>query len=483
MSAMSTAMSNGTIYRFENIGPIDRAELELGDLTVIAGRNNTGKTYLVYALYGFLTGWPHAGPFGRPASRISVIPRYSSPVFDRVVESVKKHGEASIPMDRETLIDERRTIMRRICSVFADIGFDDVFNAPEADFSKTSLDIELASPDPESDLSKEFGTQQTGTAVVIRYDGKTIDAILDTGLRPLRNESTKLRVLLTRAYISFLFSEFPVKPFLLTSERYGISLFFRDIDRNRSDIIDAMQKARRNGKANVAGILDFVDSASSRYFLPVHDNIRFTRDIPRLGRRKSSRRGRALSGDIGKMMKGNYRVSDDDILFVTESSDEDEVAIPLYMTSSSVRELSDFYFFVRHAADRYDLLIVDEPESHLDTANQIRMARLLARAVNAGLKVLITTHSDYIIKEINNLIMIHNLNDSTRKKAARKHKYTSSDRIDPARIRAYVAENNSLTRCNIDQYGLEMPVFDDTIDNINRVANDLVSRIAVEADD
>ena len=32
---------------FKNIGPIKNAELELDDLTIIAGQNNTGKTYLV----------------------------------------------------------------------------------------------------------------------------------------------------------------------------------------------------------------------------------------------------------------------------------------------------------------------------------------------------------------------------------------------------------------------------------------------------
>lgn len=479
MSSPNAAISNGIVYRFRNIGPIAGAELELGDLTVIAGRNNTGKTYLVYTLYGFLAGWPHVGPFGAarpgPASRI--------PVVDRLVESVAARGEASIPMDRETLIGERKIVMRRICSVFADVGFDDVFNAPDADFSETRLDIELASPAPECAVSKEFQTRQAGAAIVIRYDGKKIDAILDTGRLLPNNNPTGLRALLARAYISFLFPEFPIKPFLLTSERYGISLFYRDIDRNRSDIVDAIQKARRNEKTNVAEVLDFVDSASSRYFLPVHDNIRFTRNIPRLGGRKGGHRGRTLSGDIGKMMKGNYRVADDDILFVPESSGEDGVALPLYRTSSSVRELSDFYFFLRHVADRRDLLIIDEPESHLDTANQIGMARLLARAVNAGLKVLITTHSDYIIKEINNLIMIHNLGDKLDRKAVRKHGYTSGDRIDPAGIRAYAAENNSLTRCNIDRYGLDMPIFDDTIDSLNGVANDLVSRTAVESGD
>ncbi|MDM8517001.1 AAA family ATPase [Desulfobacterales bacterium HSG16] len=39
---------------FKNIGPISKAEFDLKDLTIIAGANNTGKTYLAYTLYGFL---------------------------------------------------------------------------------------------------------------------------------------------------------------------------------------------------------------------------------------------------------------------------------------------------------------------------------------------------------------------------------------------------------------------------------------------
>ena len=53
-------------FVFKNLGPINEAELELGDLTIIAGRNNTGKTYVAYTLYGFLkmwAGWPRSQNF------------------------------------------------------------------------------------------------------------------------------------------------------------------------------------------------------------------------------------------------------------------------------------------------------------------------------------------------------------------------------------------------------------------------------------
>ena len=37
-----------------NIGILDEADFEVGDITVICGENNTGKTYATYSLYGFL---------------------------------------------------------------------------------------------------------------------------------------------------------------------------------------------------------------------------------------------------------------------------------------------------------------------------------------------------------------------------------------------------------------------------------------------
>ena len=143
--------------------------------------------------------------------------------------------------------------------------------------------------------------------------------------------------------------------------------------------------------------------------------------------------------------------------------------------------MSDLYFFLKHLAKKNQLLIVDEPESHLDTSNQILLARLLARFVRAGLKVLITTHSDYLIKEINNLVMLSRP-FKNKEAVIKKLKYSVDDFLVPDSIRAYVAQDNSLTRCDVDRFGIDMPVFDETIDSINRVANDLASRMPDESE-
>ena len=137
--------------------------------------------------------------------------------------------------------------------------------------------------------------------------------------------------------------------------------------------------------------------------------------------------------------------------------------------------------FCATSRNKNQLLIIDEPESHLDTANQIQLARLLARAVHAGLKVLITTHSDYLIKEINNLLMLSK-NFKDKPKVLKKYKYSEHDFLKPDSVRAYVAENNSLTRCTIEKYGIDMPVFDTTIHEINKVSNELGFRLKHEGE-
>jgi predicted ATPase len=45
-------------FQFEKLGYFDKkTEIELGDLTIICGKNNMGKTFASYAIYGFLKTW------------------------------------------------------------------------------------------------------------------------------------------------------------------------------------------------------------------------------------------------------------------------------------------------------------------------------------------------------------------------------------------------------------------------------------------
>ena len=139
-------MKTGLKFRFANIGPVDDAELELGDLTVIAGRNNTGKTYLVYALYGF---------FRRFSSLIRNT--LDSPYLDAHISNMTS---LSIPEITTTLVDGGRLnweddhdlieqlqtqLLQEMCQKYSKSGIPRVFNTSSEYFKDTSMCVEFCS--------------------------------------------------------------------------------------------------------------------------------------------------------------------------------------------------------------------------------------------------------------------------------------------------------------------------------------------------
>ena len=83
---------------------------------------------------------------------------------------------------------------------------------------------------------------------------------------------------------------------------------------------------------------------------------------------------------------------------------ETEEDIRLTRASSMVTELAPIVLFLRGIVSTGDMLIIEEPEAHLHPAAQTQIAQTLARLVRAGVKVVVTTHSDWLLMEIANLM-------------------------------------------------------------------------------
>lgn len=107
----------------------------------------------------------------------------------------------------------------------------------------------------------------------------------------------------------------------------------------------------------------------------------------------------ALAGQIrtSSSLPGVYP----EFVYRPRGTEED---IRLSRASSMVSELVPVVLFLRGAVRPWDLLIIEEPEAHLHPAAQTQMAVTLARMVRAGIRVLVTTHSDWLLKEIGNLM-------------------------------------------------------------------------------
>ena len=83
--------------------------------------------------------------------------------------------------------------------------------------------------------------------------------------------------------------------------------------------------------------------------------------------------------------------------------------LPLMNASSMVSELAPVVLYLRHVVDPGDTLIIEEPESHLHPAMQVEFIRLLAAAVKAGIRIIITTHSEWVLEELANLVLMSEL--------------------------------------------------------------------------
>jgi hypothetical protein len=79
-------------------------------------------------------------------------------------------------------------------------------------------------------------------------------------------------------------------------------------------------------------------------------------------------------------------------------------------------------------------VFIEEPEAHLHPRAQRSLARIISRAVNMGKNVIVTTHSDYLITALNNLIALSQL----PKRKLKRLGYTKEEVLPPESVAAYL---------------------------------------------
>ena len=109
--------------------------------------------------------------------------------------------------------------------------------------------------------------------------------------------------------------------------------------------------------------------------------------------------------------------------------------IPIYRVSSSILELAPLFIYLKYVIELPAVLIIEEPEAHLHPLNQSKLAKLLVKLVKSGLYLVITTHSEYLLGQINNFISLSKIPENLR-----KEKYRSEDYLNIDEVSAYVFE-------------------------------------------
>ncbi len=69
-----------------------------------------------------------------------------------------------------------------------------------------------------------------------------------------------------------------------------------------------------------------------------------------------------------------------------------------------VSELAPIVLYLRHSVAPGNVLIIEEPESHLHPAMQVEFTRQIAILVRTGIRVIVTTHSEWLLEELANIV-------------------------------------------------------------------------------
>ena len=92
--------------------------------------------------------------------------------------------------------------------------------------------------------------------------------------------------------------------------------------------------------------------------------------------------------------------------------------LALMNTSSMVSELAPVVLYLRHVVRPGDVLIIEEPESHLHPAMQVALTRFLAMVVHKGIRIVVTTHSEWVLETLANLVRLSEVDESRRKEVS-----------------------------------------------------------------
>lgn len=451
--------------RLKNIGILKQAEFSLGNLTVICGENNTGKTYAACALYGFLRSWHQFVRF----------PISDAQIQQALTERVKI--ELSQATD-DILIEACKKYTEQLHKIFA---------APEDSFQKSEFRLLTNKINIQDKKFNSRLTSLENPAFIFAKDKGSKEAILTARIeeeqeREINTDSVKSAI--DFIIIDDIFSGAFPRPFIVSAERTGISTFRKELNFARSQLLKEMAGADKDIDPR-----QLMSKGYQRYPSPIETDVDFMEQLQDVAKNKSfiAKEHPEILDDFTDIVGGTYAITQNDQLYYIPKGTRSKLT--MVESSSSARALLDLSFYLNCIAQKGDLLMVDEPELSLHPENQRRIARLFARLVNLGVKVFITTHSDYIVKELNTLIML-NHDKPHLKRVAEENDYRNSELIKAEQVKVYVAEKglldleegqkkrrrgHKLTPADIDpEFGIEVSSFDETIDAMNKIQRDIV---------
>ena len=392
----------------QNFGPIEKAEIALRPLTVFVGESNTGKTYLaalIYALYQNFGGipqfpWAHSvtSYFGLLYRSLDRYPQSQQEALEQeILEALEKLNTPERPFKFSDLPQQIRTRSKSILT-----NQEDFTNELKRCFDLESVSKLIrftGSRDKEMKVALSVREDhQTCWNFEVRVAGSA-DSTITGHINPdliLFNAKRKTKFH-DISDVERLFRTLHARRWR-TRNSYYLPAARSGIMQSRDVLATALIKRATRIGLDRLEVSTF--SGMIADFMEQIINYRESTISPNSIRRVAEQ----LEVELLEGRIEVERPAPEAYPEFLYRPDQGKEALRMSHSSAMVSELAPLVYLLRSVAERGDLLVIEEPESHLHPGAQTKIAQTLARLVRAGVRVLITTHSNFLLQQIGNLI-------------------------------------------------------------------------------
>ena len=406
--ANSVTSSDYMTLEIKNFGPISRGTINLKPLTILVGPNGCGKTHTAMLLHTIVDTESEryvtqAAPEFRPSVRQarSIIRRESIRVFQEhksskhnllnsdIYNSIAKLNSKIFTQRLEQNFSTKPNDLIRIGQESCVLNIhskiiNTKFTCASNDFklrstSKSDLKIKFVKYDKPPEPKNERGYFENGIVHVDIPHFADEHDISHYIINALNFHRRKIRKIIRSTY-------FP-------AERAGLTLAHKTLVLNYYERLGDLH-------------LDPVDPQITN----IMANFLSWLTRPPTSKKKMANiatefEKQALNGEI--ITKPDITKSLD-IYFRSMQRD-----FPLHTAASSVKDLAAFLLFIKFVARKGDMIILEEPETNLHLGNQLKLGRFVARLINEGLYVVITTHSVHLLEQLSHLVLASTAKNET----------------------------------------------------------------------
>ena len=434
----------------KNLGVVSHAEIDLSkDLLIFTGENNSGKTYLAYTVHAIFDPDISGGEMYNEGIEFDAHGKYKIDLLDQLLN----------PKIQSEIVNDY--LAKRVNQ-----NLNSYFSTENGFFSQTQLSLEIQEIDIDKSrllgfeindiLSKIFISKAKGDRFL--HFSRNKDAgkwsLKDAVVESLRQIA--LKILLNKTVI------FP-------SVREGINLFNKELSVIKNKTFDTLLS--RNETQDLSR---FLASRFNKYPKAIRNSLSMAQNLD--AQRTQTSDFAHLADELENLfLQGKISVNTEgDVLFKPFGS---ERSLDIHMTSSTIKSLSLLTIYLRHTAQKNDFIIIDEPELNLHPDNQRKIARFMGRLINEGFKVLVSTHSDYIVRELNNLIMLDSglKNKPDDAEALLKtYAYATNELLDKDRVGVYLFRvGQPVAEVPISETGFNVATIDEEARKLNQSSQDI----------